>query len=293
MHVKRVLVIYKKSAYQIYVLERKNRLFVGRGRKALGWDIQRLQQAHTAHQRTLQMVVRTLTASGLAYRVIYRAMAHDYTPYDLVISVGGDGTVLEAARGITRQLLLGINSDPGRSAGSFCRADARSFKRLLEAVLDGGARTQRLQRLQLILNGEALRFSVLNDILVAHENPAAMSRYWISIDARQEEQRDSGLWISTAAGSTAAMRSPGGRILPRGSMAIQYLTRELYRPSGVAYHLSGGVIPGHRTIAPRSLVRQGMVYLDGAHRLLPFRYVHRLRVVASPIPLRIVEGLST
>ncbi len=46
MIIRNVLVVYKKSAYQIYVLERKNRLFVGRERKALDWDIQRCNR-HT------------------------------------------------------------------------------------------------------------------------------------------------------------------------------------------------------------------------------------------------------
>ena len=56
MTVRNVLVIYKKSAYQIYVLERRSPLFVGRGRKALPWDLERLKQAHQAHQDTLAEV---------------------------------------------------------------------------------------------------------------------------------------------------------------------------------------------------------------------------------------------
>ncbi len=289
---KRVLVIYKKSAYQIYVVERRNPLFVGRGRKALDWDIRRLKQAHDAHQRTLQVVERMLKSNGLRYRMIYRAMQHDYAPYDLVVSVGGDGTFLEAARGVTRQLLLGVNSDPSRSAGSFCRADAKSFEHILEAILDGGVKTQRLQRLRLMRNGETLRFSVLNDILVAHENPAAMSRYWIRVNGIQEEQRSSGLWVSTAAGSTAAMKSAGGRVLPRNSAAIQYMPRELYRPPEIRYRLTGGMVQGNQAITLRSLMRQGLVFADGEHFRVSFRYGDRLQISRSPYPLTMVDGLS-
>lgn len=293
MKICQVLVVYKKSAYQIYVLERRSPLFVGPNARALPWDLRRLRQAHESHQAALAEVEQTLRARGLRYRVIYRALRHDYRPYDLVISVGGDGTFLEAARGVTRQLLLGVNSDPARSAGTFCRADARTFAGVLETVLHGGVRTMQLHRIQLTLNGKRLGFSVLNDILVAHQNPAAMSRYWIQVNGLKEEQRSSGLWISTAAGSTAAIKSAGGQVLSRKSTVIQYLPRELYYGPGVTYRLTGGLIQPGRTIVLRSLMREGMVYVDGEHLKCPFRSGDRLQISSARDPLRVVDGAST
>jgi len=292
MTLRRILVVYKKSAYQIYVLERHSPLFIGPKTRALPWDVRRLRQAHEAHQATLAEVERVLRTRGLRYRVIYRAMRHDYAPYDLVISVGGDGTFLEAARGVTRQLLLGVNSDPERSAGTFCRADARTFAGMLEVVLNGGARTLRLHRMRLTLNGAALAFQVLNDILVAHQNPAAMSRYEIRVNGIKEEQRSSGLWIATAVGSTAAIKSAGGQVLPRDSKAIQYLPRELYYGPGAGYRLTGGLVQPGGAIALRSLMREGMVYADGEHLKLPFRYGDRLQISSARDPLRVVDGAS-
>lgn len=293
MTVRNVLVIYKKSAYQIYVLERRSALFVGPAARTLPWDVRRLKQAHEAHQATLAEVERALRAKGLRYRVIYRALRHDYRPYDLVISVGGDGTFLEAARGVTRQLLFGVNSDPARSAGTFCRADARTFAGALETSLNGGLRMLRLSRLQLALNGKPLRFSALNDLLVAHQNPAAMSRYEIQANGMKEEQRSSGLWISTAAGSTAAIKSAGGQVLPRESRKLQYMPRELYWGPGTRYRLTGGLVPPGGAIVLRSLMREGMVYVDGEHLKVPFRYGDRLRISGTRDPLRVVDGAAT
>jgi len=293
MNVRNVLVIYKKSAYQIYVLERRSALFVGADRRALPWDVRRLRQAHEAHQATLAEVERTLRARGLRYRVIYRALRHNYRPYDLVVSVGGDGTFLEAARGVTRQLLLGVNSDPARSAGTFCRADGRTFAGALEAALNGGVRTLRLRRLRLALNGKPLGFSVLNDLLVAHQNPAAMSRYEIRVNGAQEEQRSSGLWISTAAGSTAAIKSAGGQVLPHESRKLQYMPRELYWGPGTKYRLTGGLVPPGGAIILRSLMREGMVYVDGEHLKVPFRYGDRLQISGTRDPLQVVDGAAT
>jgi len=48
-----------------------------------------------------------------------------------------------------------------------------------------------------LYNGEPIPELVLNEVLIAHSNPAATSRYIIEVDDMKEEQRSSGLWIST------------------------------------------------------------------------------------------------
>lgn len=291
MTVRNVLVIYKKSAYQMYVVERKNPLFVGATSHATAWDLQRLKQAHAAHVATLSVVERVLNAKQMPYRLIHRALRHDYAPYDVVIAVGGDGTFLEAARGVTRQFLLGVNSDPKRSAGVFCRANGKTFARIMDALMNDGIRTQQLHRMQLVLNGQPLEFSVLNDILVAHENPAAMSRYELAINGITEEQRSSGIWMCTAAGSTAAMKSAGGRVMPWHSHDLQYMPREVYCAPGTVYYLAGSVVSPPFSMRLRSLMRQGMIYVDGEHFKVPFRYGDVLEVNDSPYPLRMIDGV--
>ena len=93
-----------------------------------------------------------------------------------------------------------------------------------------------------VLDGEPESLYILNDILVAHQCPAAMSRYRISVDGQCEEQYGSGVWISTAAGSTAGILSAGGRVMRPGSKRIQYMSRELFDRPDTAYSLRGGTI---------------------------------------------------
>ena len=45
--------------------------------------------------------------------------------------------------------------------------------------------------------------AVINDVLIAHKNPAATSRYLLELNKTKEEQRSSGIWIATPMGSTA------------------------------------------------------------------------------------------
>lgn len=282
MFLGRVLVVHKRSSRPVpgWSRRRASDPLVRR-------DRQRFLKARRTHRRTLAQVLAALRESGLTPHLTPRAREVDTRPYSLVVSVGGDGTFLEAARCVTGegQRILGVNSDPERSAGSFCSADGRTFARKLREVLSGRAKAARLQRMELRLNGRRLGRPVLNDVLVTHRRPAAMSRYWLKVGARREEQRSSGLWIATAAGSTGAIRSAGGKPLLRSSRALLYRPRELYAAVGLRYRFKGGRVPAGRRLAVGSLMPDGMICADGEHMTFPFLYGDVLEVRPSPSPL--------
>ena len=279
-----LLLVYKQSTHPLQTPGRWLLRTRGPGERFLQRDLERFRQARRAHARTLEQVCRTLRRRGIRFRAVTRGRACNTTPYDGVVAVGGDGTFLEAARRVGRQWVLGVNSDPARSTGTFCTA-ARSFPAMLDRILKGRARVQPLRRIRLELNGKPLPVSVLNDVLVTDRKPAAMSRYWIRLGRREEEQRSSGLWIATAAGSTGAIRSAGGRPMPRGSRNLQYRPRELYRGK-----ISGGrIAPGQR-LTVGSLMPQGLICLDGEYFTLPFRYGDLLTVSGSAPALNWVIG---
>src|SRR6185436_17698963 len=151
---------------------------------------------------------------------------------------GGDGTFFAAARYLKDTPILGINSDPANSLGLWTCADRTNFREPLERAMAGDVKPTRIYRMAIAINGKPVRETAFNDVLIAHRNPAAMTRYRLTIGASQEDQRSSGVWISTAAGSTAGIRSAGGRRMPIASKRLQYLVREPYtwpqRPSRLA-----------------------------------------------------------
>jgi len=131
-----VLIIYKKSLYQIYFMERRQQLASADNRFEEA-DMARYKEAHEAHTQALHKVCRTFDAEQVPYRLVYRARQLDYAPYSLVVAVGGDGTFIEAARRITTQPILGVNSDPKRSLGVFCATTGETFPEFFPLLRPG------------------------------------------------------------------------------------------------------------------------------------------------------------
>lgn len=236
------------------------------------------------HRRSFAAVEGALKNRGIKFDRLARGKAFKESRYALVISLGGDGTFLDAARHLKKTPILGVNSAPGHSVGRLCPVSRSGFKKALKDFLEGKLRTKSIHRMQVSLNGKRWRHPVLNDVLVCHAVPAAMSRYLLTVGKIREDQRSSGLWISTAAGSTGAIKSSGGRELPLFSKYFQYLPRELFEGHGARYRLRGGVLRKN-SLKVISQMREGRIYVDGARVRLPFGYGARLDIASSATDL--------
>ncbi|MFH1359848.1 MAG: NAD(+)/NADH kinase [Candidatus Omnitrophota bacterium] len=280
MKIKNILLIYKKSYYRLHSMDERRGIFA-RSVTFQRKDIERFRQAHDAHTKTLRSVEKTLRALKLSYRKCYRGSRINYRSFDFVITVGGDGTFLEGARYANKQPMLGVNSDPERSIGRFCSANKQSFSKTISRILSNQLKPKSLHRIRISIRG-LKPVNVLNDILISNDNPAAMSRYVLKIGQRKEFQRSSGLWISTAAGSSGAIKSAGGKVMKLQSKDGQYLPRELQICPNETLKLKGGIYRLKNPIVVTSLMRKGMIYVDGAHLRIPFPFNTKLIVSRSP-----------
>ena len=285
---KRVLVVYKKAAYQQYIQEQQDTRLVHLLRKGHP-DALDMQRAHAVHEESMDAIVHVLRQLPVQFDLAYRADVKATTRYDLVISVGGDGTFLHAARNIGQTPLLGVNSDPQRSEAVFCAATRRTFARLCRRALEGRLPELRLYRLQLTLNGKRLPQRALNDVLVVHDDPATMSRYRLRFGAREEAQKSSGVWISTAAGSSSAALAAGGVRLFWSDAKFQYRPRELYQGRLSHPRLRGGVLPPLARLRVTWLMRRGSAFIDGPHVKIPLAFADQLEIRLSlRDPLRVL-----
>lgn len=262
----RVALIVKRSALRVHLEERKD----SRIRRLLDDGdptVARMRSAHDDHETTVQEVLATLKT--LSADVVFMGRtgeAFDGADLDLVITVGGDGTLLAASHFIADVPILGINSAPSHSVGFFCGARSGEAARAIGQALRGELRRAVLTRMLVTKNGEVVAGRVLNDALFCHSSPAATSRYLMQLDGVEEEQKSSGFWVGPAAGSTAAQRSAGGRVLPLTSKKLQLVVREPYTPHGERYKLRHALIDMGKPLIVRSKIHEGKLFIDGPNR---------------------------
>jgi NAD+ kinase len=135
---------------------------------------------------------------------------------DLVIVVGGDGTLLNAARSLAEPgvAVLGVNL--GR-LGFLVDVSPEDMPAQLDKILSGqfSEEQRTLLHMTVIRDGEIIsQSSALNDIVVHKKNIARMIELDTYIDGHfLNTNRSDGLIVSTPTGSTAYALSGGGPIL--------------------------------------------------------------------------------
>jgi NAD+ kinase len=270
----KILVVYKKSNYEKYILE--DHYLKLKRHKAL---TKPLLDSHRNHYRSLERVEKTLKDLGLKFSMMVRSHAFSEKKFDLVISVGGDGTFLDASQFMITKPLLGINSNPAESIGHFCPV----FSKELHAFLQKRSFPVTLiSRLKVKIDGK-VQAPVLNDVLITNIHPASTSRYNIQIGREKEEQKSSGIWVSTSMGSTAAILGAGGRHLDYRGTKFQVKIREPYIQKGMRCKMDKIILSEKQQVKVLSKMRDGMVFMDGTKRVATFIFGSRL-VVSGDAP---------
>jgi NAD+ kinase len=134
---------------------------------------------------------------------------------DLVVVLGGDGTLLSVTRGeVNDTPILGINMG---SLGFLTEHPPDRLFEMLDATLAGSIELQRRERLEVCVespNQDAATFWVLNDAVI---NKSALARMIVlSLHVNGEfvsHFKADGLIVATPTGSTAYNLSAGGPIL--------------------------------------------------------------------------------
>lgn len=287
----RVIVVAKRSAYARFFDEGQDQ----RLRELLGRrdpSVKRWQKAHDAHSRTVERVQQILDKHGVDTWVLHGPQSEfDASGADLVVTVGGDGTLLAASHHVLNTPILGVNSAPGHSVGFFCGGRYSNIRRLLDEALSGKLPSIELGRMAVDVDGQTVSSRVLNEALFCHASPAATSRYILKGLRRTEEHRSSGVWIGTAAGSTGALRSAGGRIIPLLSRNLQVVVREPYQGERKPYALQRFVLPDGASVKIQSKMQDAYLFLDGPYRRVRVAIGETLTFSPSEQPLRVL-GLS-
>lgn len=282
-----VIVIQKQTALERYTNRDLNIDFLdylsqdNQGREKLNF-------AHDSHVKSRNILIHSLNKLNMSYVMLNldelkqnklnffdEKLPHSglMPKQKLVISLGGDGTLLHASHHVGGDVeLLGINSCPQHSVGHLCAIHpCHTLETLGQILIEKKRPSQLVKRLRVKLSNNTHNVPLaLNDILISHKHPAATSRYQISIlnteghVVQSEKQLSSGLWISTAAGSTAAIASYGLPAQALTSHKLLLACREPYAAKGENMQLNKFTVDGQtHSLSIFSRMRQGMICLDG------------------------------
>lgn len=142
-----------------------------------------------------------------------RVRRADFIGRDLVIVLGGDGTLTSISHNIDANTpVMGVNSHPREddedgSFGFYMDSNIETFENDIQAALDGTAIVNDLPRLQAIIDTTSgNRFTTdpaMNDLLIANTHQYAPSKYYLRRGENKLSQQSSGLIFSTWLGNGA------------------------------------------------------------------------------------------
>ncbi len=166
-------------------------------------ELNRKKKEHEEHYASFNLIKSVLDKNGISYQRVYMPYGayEEFLDRDLVISIGGDGTVLNTSHYILDSTpLLAVKSE-GDSVGALCSINAKQFENTLDKILAGNFRTESWTRVE----GKFGRRKdiALNDIMVGNTFMGDMARYEVNFKGKIEEQRSNAIIVSSGAGSTA------------------------------------------------------------------------------------------
>ncbi|MFB7848002.1 hypothetical protein ACFYXP_10040 [Streptomyces sp. NPDC002466] len=164
------------------------------------------------HRRTQQALADVAAAVPLQWRHsrVERADLDRFLfgPEDVVVVVGQDGLVANAAKYLSGQPVVGIDTDPGRNPGVLVRHRPSDAAALLRAAAAPGGAADELTMVEAVAD-DTQRLVALNEIYLGPPGHQT-ARYRIgpdAPDASAEPQASSGVLVGTGTGATGWLRS--------------------------------------------------------------------------------------
>lgn len=211
---------------------------------------------------------------------------------ECVIVLGGDGTLLQAARDVVdREIpLFGINLG---TLGYLAEIEQHNIYPALDRLMSDRFTIERRMMLSgvILRNGQEIARDVaLNDIVISREGPLRVVRFHNYVnDTFLNTYKADGIIISTPTGSTGYSLSAGGPIIsPNASMLLMTpLAPHALNTRSIVFSPED-VITVEVGEGRDGSVEQGMAYFDGAASV-PMVTGDKIRISKSKKDTRIIK----
>jgi NAD+ kinase len=240
-----------------------------------GIDVRAILDSHARQQETFDRIVMLLQKHyGLTPPVVdsWSFIKGDHVAFsllrnaDLVIASVGDELATSVARVLGTNRLLPINADPLTSEGALLWPSVELFEKYIGSILDGLPYCF-WPRIRAVLDGQHIG-DAIGDVYVGAKERLHISCYSIRTPAGTiENQKSSGVIITTGAGSTGWYRSCywdeyNSDFVPADKGATFVVTEPYRGKLTSSYNLTRGFIRPGEELRIRSLMPDGLIVID-------------------------------
>jgi NAD kinase len=244
-----------------------------------GGDFSAYVLEHDAYQRSLEVAKRSIE-TGLRIQVMDRSLAPTYvfSKNDVVVTLGQDGLVANAAKYVGGQPILAVNPDPERFDGILLPFAPGDLHASLQRTLAGEMQVRSVTLAEAKLK-DGQRLLAFNDLFIGAGTHVS-ARYRIRYGDKRENHSSSGIIVSTGAGSTGWLSSifneTSGIVSFLGGATVKPLRMEweesrllfVVREPFVSLHsqstiVAGSILPHSPLAIESQMPAGGVIFSDG------------------------------
>jgi hypothetical protein len=234
----------------------------------------------TAYQQTLDAVRRELDGLDLPVNFLDRRYLpnFNFANYLVVVVVGQDGLVANAAKYVGDRPIVAVNPDPQRIDGILLPFQVNQVRRAVRRALDGKARIREITLAEVQFN-DGQKLLAFNDFFIGCSSHIS-ARYTLRYKDQSELQSSSGVLVSTGVGSTGWLSSvfnmaqgiarfAGGEVPARMQYdwedpRLVWVVREPFRSKTTSAEMVAGVLDDGDELVVESLMpKAGVIFSDG------------------------------
>lgn len=209
-----------------------------------------------------------------------RGISFEGMKFDIILAVGGDGTILRAFQ-LADGDLLGINSG---SLGFLAEIYGDEVDTYLPKILSREYKVEKRMRIRVEVDGRRLH-DCLNEAVVHTAHISKIRTFEVRVDDQVTERvRADGIIVATPTGSTSYSMSVGGPIVDPRMEALIVSAIAPFKPAARPYVFPPRSRVGVQILRPKEC----LLVLDGQHEA-PLHGGESLSFTASERPARLIR----
>lgn len=293
----RVVVVTRPTEHEALVARHGTREQARHFLRQRGRSVEELVERQRRRDAALELVLGAIPLRWRRARVDRADLSRFvFGPEDVVVVVGQDGLVANAAKYLDGQPVVGVNPDPSAYDGVLASHPAEAARDLLPGAAAGRARFEERTMVEARLD-DGQRLLALNEVFVGHRGHQS-ARYRIAHGGREEAHSSSGVIVATGTGATgwarsiARQRVEPPRLPGPAERGLAYFVREPFPSVATATSLEAGALEEGTTLSLRSeMDDDGTIFGDGIEAdRLEFGFGVRAEVGVARERLRLVRG---